>query len=270
MTSIGLWIDDPVTMIKKAPYWDEVKRHGVTTAAIMLEGIGKGFDPKYTPDDLKKIRDLAVVRNDIEVVLTIWPQPQKRYLDELEAEIEQYIEASGCAGLEFDLEGNWIPSAVEGFKDLEAAGNRLLEIVNKLRAKYALRIEVTTFTLHHENGPRAYVAKKADRLLPQAYSVRNRTTGPADWDHPYGPEKMQKLTLDRALTVPGEQKLSCGLAAYDQVWPGKTGEEGMKAAFDAAMQYSPEEIRFWSSKWVLGMKKNGYASRFLLSLKKGV
>jgi hypothetical protein len=84
---------------------------------------------------------------------------------------------------------------------------------------------------------------------------------------------MQKLTMDKAKTVPGVgtpsgPRLSCGLAAYDQVWPGKSGEAAMQAAWDAAMQHNPIEIRYWSSKWVFGSRRNGYASRFLRSLRK--
>lgn len=268
MTKIGLWIDDPVSDIKKSAFWAEVKRHGVHTAAIMLEGLGKGFDPKYTVSDLIKIRDLAVVKHDIELVLTIWPQPDKQYLDELEVEISKYIDASGAAGLEVDVEGNWTSKEVKGFKNLDVAGDYLVAILNRLRAKHDIRTEATTFTGHAENSSKADVARHATRLLPQAYSVRNRSSGEIAWDANYGPGHMQKLTLDKSLTVPGDQVLSCGLAAYDQTWPGKKAEEAMQVAWDAAMKYKPAEIRFWSSKWVLGIKKNGYASKFLLSLKK--
>lgn len=93
-----------------------------------------------------------------------------------------------------------------------------------------------------------------------------------DWVGIYGPGGMQRLTLDRALAVPGVGNpngpiVSCGLAAYDQVWPGKPGEEAMHAAYKAACTFTPFEIRFWSSKWVLGGQMNGYASRFIKSLR---
>ena len=40
----------------------------------------------------------------------------------------------------------------------------------------------------------------------------------------------------------------------------------MRVAYDAALQYDPVEVRFWSSKWILGIRSNGYASRFIKSL----
>lgn len=268
MTRLGMWLDDPASHIQKAPFWDELKRHGISTAAIMLEGVGNGFDPKFTVEDLETIGKLARER-DIEIVLTCWPQPNKSYLEEFEAEIGKFLVACGAAGLECDLESNWTSRQVVGFKNLDKAGDEVVLILDRLSKKYDVRIEATTFTEHAENSLRADVASHAHRLLPQAYSVRNRSSGTILWDGPYGPENMQIRTLDRALQVPGVQKLSCGLAAYDQVWPGKTGEEAMQKAYEAALKYNPEEIRLWSSKWVIGIKKNGYASRWLLGLKKG-
>lgn len=268
MTRLGIWVDDPVSDVKRAPFWNELKKHGISTAAIMLEGVGNGFDAKFSVSDLQKIGQLARER-DIEIVLTCWPQPNKSYLSELEAELPKYLVACGAAGLECDLESNWTNRQVVGFPNLDKAGDELVAILQRIRSKYDVRIEATTFTEHAENSSKADVAPHADRLLPQAYSVRNRSSGPILWESPYGPENMQIRTLDRALKVPGDQKLSCGLAAYDQIWPGKTGEEAMQKAYEAALKYNPEEIRFWSSKWVIGIKKNGYASRWLLGLKKG-
>jgi len=265
MTRLGIWLDDPVTNILKAAYWNELKRLGFSTAALMLEGVGNGFDPKYSIADLEKIGKLARER-DIEIVLTCWPQPTVSYLDEFEADIGKYLVACGASGLECDLESNWTTRQVDGFDNLDLAGDRLVEILLGIRTKYDVRIEATTFTEHSENSIRADVASHVDRLLPQAYSVRHRSSGEILWDGPYGPDNMQVRTLDRALQVPGVQKLSCGLAAYDQVWPGKTGEEAMQRAYEAALRYNPEEIRLWSSKWVLGIKKNGYAARWCLGL----
>ena len=264
--SIGLWIDDSVALLRKTAYWDDLKHHGVNTVGLMLESIGDGFNPRYTLADLSLIRGFALSR-DIEIVLTVWPEPNKAYLDQLDSKIGEYLDAAGAAGLEFDAEGNWIHKQVKDFPNVDKAGDRLVEIFLAIKARHDVRTELTTFTMHVENSKNADIAPHCDRLLPQAYSVRNRSEGPVAWDHQYGPKAMQKLTLDRALSVRGVQTLSCGLAAYDQVWPGKRGEDAMKAAYEAALEYSPAEIRFWSSKWVLGAKKNGYASRFLLSLK---
>ncbi len=268
MARLGMWIDGPAGDIKKVKLWDDLKKHGIQTAAIMMEGTALGFDAKFTVAEMKKIGDMARER-DIELVLTLWPDAKKAYLDEIEAELPAYIEASGCAGIEVDLEGNWKQKQVVGFPNLDKAGDRLVEILQAFRTKYDVRIEVTTFPGHAENTNRADVGNHADRLLPQAYSVVNRDVGVIPWEGSrYSPGAMQKYTLDLAKTV-GAKKISCGIAAYDQSFPGHKGEEAMQVAYDAAVAYGVEEVRLWSSKWVLGVKKNGYASRWLLGLKKG-
>lgn len=265
MTRKGIWIDDPPSMVAKPPYWDELKRHGISTVGIMLESIGNGFNPMYSEADLIGIRGMALSR-DIEVALTVWPEPNKQYLDELRAEIGKYIVASGAAALEFDAESNWIPKKVVGFANLHAASEYLAQIMQELRDKYHVRIELTTFTEHTENSAKADLATHVDRLLPQAYSVRNRSDGVVAWTDKYGPGNMQRRTLDNAKQVKGTHKLCCGLAAYDQTWDTHTALQAMQTAWDAATAYGVEEVRFWSSKWVIGIKKNGYASQFLLSL----
>lgn len=267
----GLWIDDPISAVTAAPFWDEVKAHRIETAAIMLESFSGGFDPKYKVKDLEKVKTLALER-DIEIVLTVCPEPSRNYLEELEAHIGELLLASGAAGLEFDVEGNWLPIKVQGFGDLEDAGNELACAFHSISLQYDVRTEITTYPYHTENSKTAELAPHASRILPQAYSVRHRDGKEISWVDRLGPGNMQRLTMDRALMVPGVggpggPLVSCGLAAYDQVFPGRPGDESMHTAYKAALMFSPFEVRWWSSKWVLGCQANGYASRFLKSLK---
>ena len=266
MTRKGIWIDDPPSMVLTPKYWDHFPEHDLTTAGIMLESIGNGFKPMYTIADLTAIRGLAFSRN-VEIVLTLWPEPSKKYLDDMEAHISDYIVASGCAALEFDAEGNWTKDKVSGFSTLHLAADYLAAIMQRLSVKHNIRVELTTFTAHTENSSQADLATHANRLLPQAYSVADRTNGKVPWGTQLAPGKMQVYTLDRAKQVKGTHKLCCGLAAYDQKFDGHTEQEAMQLAWDTAVSYGCEEVRFWSAKWVFGVKKNGYASTFLKSLK---
>ncbi len=266
----GIWIDDPIRVVRTPAFWDLVKQHRLTTAALMVETFGSGFDPKYKIADLETIKGLALER-DIEIVLTVCPEPNRRYIGELEHHIAEMLVASGASGLEFDLEGNWLPVKLDGFASLDAAGDELVAAFHSISMQFDVRTEVTTYPFHNENSKTADVAPHASRVLPQAYSVRHRD-GLVDWSGRYGPGGMQRLTIDRALLIQGVGSssgpaVSCGLAAYDQVWPGKTGEEAMHAAYKAAVVFNPLEIRFWSSKWVFGSQANGYASRFIKTLK---
>lgn len=270
----GVWIDDSPARLLTKEYWLECKHHNFVTAAIMLESTDAGFDPRISEEAIEKIGQLT--RDvDIELVLTVWPEPRKDYIDGFAKKIGTYIQKSGASGLEADLEGLWLPNRLKGYSSMDLAGDALVEMFVKLSGAHDVRTEVTTYPYHQENNRTADVAPHVDRVLPQAYSVRNRTKDGKNWevpwDHAYGPSNMQKLTIERAMQIKDFGKtngpmLSCGLAAYDQEWPGHLGEEALRIAYRTALRYNPLEIRFWSSKWIFGSKKNGYASRFMKSL----
>lgn len=64
--------------------------------------------------------------------------------------------------------------------------------------------------------------------------------------------------------------IGCGLAAYDQDWPGHEPEEALDKAFDQAVAEGCREIRFWSSEWLIpkrlshgGNKGNSYSGKWL-------
>jgi len=68
----------------------------------------------------------------------------------------------------------------------------------------------------------------------------------------------------------GVTEIGCGLAAYDQTWPGHTPEEALDKAFDQAVEEGCKEIRFWSSEWLIpeelshgGNKGNDYSGAWL-------
>lgn len=270
----GVWIDDDVRLARTPTFWDQCKSHNFNVAALMLESVGDGFDPRYSVEDVEEMGKLARER-DVEIVLTLWPEPRTRYLEELNAKIDSFVSRSGASGLESDLEGLWLPNRVKGYASLDAAGDHLVETLQKISARHDVRTEVTTYPFHAENTRTADVAPHVDRVLPQAYSVRNRDKGGKNWEVPwedtFGPGGMQKLALGKAMQIPALGKpngpmLSCGLAAYDQLWPGHLGEEAMRLAYRTALRYNPLEVRFWSSKWVFGARKNGYAARFMKSI----
>jgi hypothetical protein len=67
-----------------------------------------------------------------------------------------------------------------------------------------------------------------------------------------------------------EVEIGCGLAAYDQTFPGHKPEAAMDKAFDTAVAEGCKEIRFWSSEWLIpeelphgGNKGNHYSGAWL-------
>jgi hypothetical protein len=273
MTKHGLWIDDAPRLLDRDDYWRSFRDLGFTTAAVMLETVTTGFDPKFTLVELSRLGE-RLRAADVELVLTVWPEPRVLYLQQLVERLPALLHASRAVGLEFDTESNYTPRRLQGFKSMDEASDALMKVVTKFR-EIRVRSELTTFTMHGENSRHATLADDVDVLLPQAYSVRNREDAKGKpflvpWDHQYGPGGMQRLTLDRARQVPtkdGRPMVACGLAAYDQSWPGRKPEDAMRVAYDAALKYGPEEVRWWSSKWVIGARAQPYAARFFASVK---
>lgn len=74
-------------------------------------------------------------------------------------------------------------------------------------------------------------------------------------------------------------QIGCGLAAYDNRFPGHTPEEAMDKDFAAALAMGCTELRYWSSEWLIdetlpngGAKGNKYSGPWLASqtIPKGV
>lgn len=273
--TLGLWIDDAPSVVLGKTYLPRFIELGFRTAAVMVESMSSGFDPKYSRAHLEALGERCR-ELDIELVLTVWPEPRAVYLAEMVERLPPLLKASGAAALEFDTESNWIPKRLQGFRSMEEASEGLLQVVRKFW-DLDIRSELTTFPMHAENGRSAVLADDVDRILPQAYSVRNRRDNAGKpiqiaWGDTFGPGGMQRFTLDRALQVPrkpnGKPRLSVGLAAYDQRWPGRSGELAMRTAYEAALEYDPVEVRWWSSKWVIGAKRLSYTAPFFRNLAK--
>ena len=264
MTTRGAWIDDPPVLVKTPAFWRSFQEHGLTNGALMIESSAAGLDLNYTPEALHALSELAADFG-VTLTLTVWPEPKQTYLTLLNAKINGLLDAARATGLECDLESNWTSKNLQGYPSIDAAGDALVQVLDRVSADWGPKTIVTTFPLHVENSSRADVTSHVSMAMPQAYSVRDRSTGPVEWNGKLGPGNCQRLTLDLTKQIKGP-RLGCGLAAYDQVWPGHTGEEAMRIAYTAAMMYEPVALCWWSTKWIFGVKANGYSSRFLKSL----
>lgn len=271
----GAWIDDAPQLVSTEAFWDDAHRLGIEHGSIMVEDVGGGWDPsdKWDEHRLELVGDLARARG-ISIGLIVWPQPDAHWLARAGAELDAMLLAARAIALEVDDESNTTEAKCHAAgTTMQAFGDAMAKFFEERRTRARLeRVEATTFAMHPENGARAQIAKHADRTYAQAYAVLMRTgsdghDAPVPWNSSLGPGEMQRTTLDRALQVPrgpdGRPHLAVGLAAYDQVWPGKKGEDAMRVSYDAALTYSPAEVRWWSSKWIWGAHANGYARRFL-------
>jgi hypothetical protein len=256
----GLWIDDPARMVMSDPYWVLFRDLGFSVAALFLDSFTPGFDVRYTDAELAAIGE-RLRAADVELVITVCPEPRVEYIAQMRQRLPRIIRLCGAAALEYDAESNWMTKKVVGFRSLAEAAEAVDLVGREFQTQLDVRSELTTFTEHNENGPRATLADDVDRVVPQGYSVRNRKDAhgrPIEipfTGHVYSPGAMQKRTFDKAMLIPkknGKPAISCGLAAYDQLWPGKTVTQAMRIAYDESLRYSPKEVRWWSSKWVIG------------------
>jgi hypothetical protein len=256
---LGVWLDDrPRTALDEA-FFDELVRLHLDVVAVMVHrstaGGGPMWRPRWTAAQLDELRELAQPRG-IELVLTTWPLPNRAQLETFARELPAMLEASAAVGLEVDTEGNWTQARLEGYADMDEAAAALVDTLRAAAAPTGARLELTTYPLHPENGPEARVAPHMDRLFPQAYSVAERKGRAVAWDGRLGPGGIQTLSVGRACQIPGVTEggpeLALGLAAYDQTYPERTPAEAMQRALDRARALGAVELRYWSSKWILG------------------
>ena len=263
---LGVWVDDPPQRVVQDSYADSLQELGVSTVAVMVNSANTSADAppwksRWQAQQLAQAGRLFDARG-IDLVLTAWPRPSMQQLSTLMAEMEERMEASGAVALEVDVEGNWKSSFLDGFASLEEAGQFL---VNGLRDRLqsGVRLELTTYPYHPEFTSAATIAPQVDVLLPQAYSVYNSSDPQTDWGARLGPGNLQTLGIRLARRVEGPQ-IASGLAAYYQDrYPGHSADEAMQTALDAVAASGVEEIRYWSSKWIIGGVQNDYSKAFL-------
>lgn len=274
LPDLEVWVDDAQVKILKPEYWDVVKDLGFKSAAFMVDTSTRGWDTSWTAKKYEKVGKLAADRG-IKLITTIWPEPNKLYFNGALKDIANFLNAAGSHILESDMEFNWKPER-STFKTWIEANDEFLKFIDKVKQQVPnLQTELTTFTSHAENGKAAKAAPHMDRLVVQAYGIRRRPNGDLiPWGHVYSAGKMQTYTLDRTILVPGVQngkpRVSVGVPAWDQEWPGHTEKEAMQLARDACLNYphvQVESLRYWSSKWIFGSRKNDYASDFIKGLK---
>jgi hypothetical protein len=257
---LGVWVDDQPTTVLRAGWLASLADLGFSTIAIMVQRStsATSVEPwaaRWTPAQLTKLRQLAEPLG-LEVVLTAWPLPDKDQLTQLATAMPALLEAAGAVGFEVDTEGNWDASRLSGFASMTEAAATLVATMRAAAASTKARLELTTYPYHPENDAKAEVAPYMNRLFPQAYSVAERQGKPIPYDDRMGPGRIQPLSVRRAEAIPGvpatEVALCLGLAAYDQNFSGHTPAEAMAAALDAAVVQRIPEVRYWSSRWIIG------------------
>jgi hypothetical protein len=267
---LGVWVDDQAPIVLREGWLANLAGLGFSTIAIMVQRSTSDtsvqpWEARWTTAQLTQLRKLAGPLK-LEIVLTAWPLPDRAQLAQMAAAMPALLEAAGAAGLEVDTEGNWDAKRLSGFESMAEASATLVETMRNAAAGTKARLELTTYPYHPENDAKAQVAPHMDRLFPQAYSVADREGKAVPWDDRMGPGRIQPLTVHRSESIPGvasnEVGLGLGLAAYEQAFEGHTVTEALSAALEAAVVQRIPEVRYWSSRWIVGEKADPEVAKF--------
>ncbi len=265
---VGIWVDDAASRVLDEAYLDRVASLDIATAALMVNRANTSRDQPDWDLRWKEEQFVAAARGlsarGIHVIFTAWPRPRRAAIDTLCATVGRLLRKCRGAGFEIDAEGNWKASFLTDFANLDEAGQYLGERMRRASPE-GTRLELTTYPYHEELAEAPTVAQYMDVVVPQAYSVAGaRKPG---WGERLGPGSMQETAIELGRRVPGTQ-LVVGLAAYSQQYPGHLAADAMQLALDTVGDEGIEEVRYWSSKWILGQRANGYAAGFLGSIPK--
>lgn len=290
----GLWVDDHISRVKKPEYADELVECGFSVAALMTNrsNTRAGDDPwdlifhddgmpGWADDDIAIVADNMRSR-DIGIVLTSWPLPTKSQIEDMCEAMVPLLRITRAIAFEVDVEGNWMSKHLDGsLVDLELAGEYLVSCMRQAvreatpscpdadwfpswyDAKLP-RTEATTFVNHGELRLPT-VIHLVDTFCCQAYSVSKRNGKRIDPKSILGPGRHQRQGFDRAMRA-GVKHYVQGNAAYRQSFKGMRPDDAMKIAYDTGVALGVDEMRDWSSKWIVGARENTYAKRFHKSL----
>ena len=289
--SLGVWGDLPKRMILTEEFFDWFANElGFDLLSLMIDDADPRVVFSWNEKDVEKVLKLAD-KHAIEIGLTTWPFPVQELLLLMEKKMDALLAVGPVAEWETDQEFNWQEDDVnkDDYKNLDEAGDELVEIKERQCKKHGCRNVVTTFTYHIENSSRSDTILHADRAAIQAYATDERDGKRVTWNHRLGPGRMQKLTLDRTMQIPGVKEgkveLLVGHAAWNQegftekqtvIVKGKpvekwvsVPEKAMRVSFEASLPYKPIAHNWWSLKYIYPKSRrfNEYSFNFLRTLR---
>lgn len=260
-----LWIDCPRKKVMQESYWRTLAACGVRTADVMIDSSAVEWSPQYTRDDVQRIAEMAITY-DVELVVTGWPAPRKSVIKEMTEDLESCA-ALGIAGIGLDTEHLWRSSYLDGtYRSLRSAAEDLMTRLLRIRERHDVRIELTTHTGHSEATERATLTPHVDRLYLQVYTTRHDWRGQlVAFDSHLGPGRRQTdaiATIRRRCSwiADGSVELCIGQALWDQSWPKVQQAEALDLAHVSAVSAGIDQIRGWSSKWVIGSRASSVVS----------
>jgi hypothetical protein len=255
--TIGVWIDDHYEDVSEDGYIERLFDAGVTQFIPVV--VGSNYRYRWPIKEIEKLA-LRIIKLDGEIGVSFWPAKNLCKQDEL----LQYLEIIGYSGVRFleaDIEYNW--KNFQSYEQYLQSANNLFDGLDDISRRHDIRIEMSTLANHPSivRSAESVEVKRSDSVNLQAYSVSIRNNRIVNYNDPVlGPGGFQSDVIRRArLRLIG--RITVGLPAWNQTFTGGYSPEmAMREAFRASID-GPivDGVRYWSSKWIIGSRKNKYS-----------
>lgn len=296
LTGRGIWANYPAAVTKNSLKFAAaagVKRiHIMATDDIPVVVCG---EPTKLPKNWGEAGLLPAVRAardaGFDVIVTAYVQPSKDLVDRLfvESGLAEALQERGVAGLEYDLEGNWVASETCGFSGHAEAIQYLRE-----KARSIVPAIPVGVTVHYGRlGDPKIDAGSFDWIAAQAYSKcpvpdcaehRQDVVKPADkadkaaeraylkqiefaWDNPSNQPGRKQASVPRRLNV-SDKPVILGLAAYQQKWNANhTESEALALSLAATEKLMKDYPNYLGYSWwgLVNARAPGPIRDFLLA-----
>jgi hypothetical protein len=250
---LGVWVDQMPGQVLRDGWFRQISGLGFQTLSPMFDASPFGWDPRWSDGQVGELVDMAR-RWRLAVAATVWPDPSIETIPRLIDALHRWAPL-GIRHVNVNIEPLWTRAPESEYRP---AADLLVEGLLSLKRDFGTVLELDTHTGHREITQRALISPYMDRIGVMAYSVREGNSGELySWSDPArGPGLAQDRAFRLVQRVPGvpegEIQLVAGLAAWSQQWPGHPQSEALGLAYDAALRWSPAEIRYWSSRHILG------------------
>lgn len=270
--SAGLYVDDAPRLATTADFVERIIDIGYDHVCVMVDGPGNALhNVRWTLEQLETFRELLLASHaprDVESVLTLWGEPTRTFVEQVRVRLPGMLRALGTLRVELDLEGGWSAKALQGFARLDDAATALIDVIRGAGAKlevvsWRARLRAIAAFLPH-----------IERLTLMIYPRRHRSAkegGLIGSNHPtLGPRTMveRELRLVRTRILPAQLELAAALPAWDQSWPSLTPAQAMRLERAQALDEGVKVIRSWSSKWLVGARRQSVYAVALAELLK--
>ena len=255
---LGVWLDDPPSLVLQPNYLGLLTDLGVDHLVVMVDGPEPGLDDaRWDVGQLQRLRTMLPAQ--IDLVPSIWPIPSRHFIENvLPNRLPAILQACHTSRLELDCEpaGDWTKGDLDGYQTLEQCSHALWGVLRRAGVEF---LDVTTFPAAVRHCAALLDASKG-RLVLQTYAVTTRQGEDVGFESNLGPEKWTERGYQIARRST-DAPVALGIAAYRSKFPNRTEAHAWRTQLRVFRELEGVErvVRVWSSKWLC--RKKGHARR---------